>query len=212
VGIPVPIGNRHFATVQGVAYKFVKCERCTLEYAYRMVREGEGARTSLLFLDEAGASDGAVRDAQTELQHRLERGVDVVPCPRCGFVSPRMVRKARREYRRWMMYTGVGVLIALAPGFMFGALINMAAGTKGGEPLLPWWAYCTLTGVLATAAAGLAIGRWLVARRHDPNTGDAQALIRRGQELALSPEEFAHIIGIQPNESPATAFTNTPPG
>jgi hypothetical protein len=210
----IPVGNVHHAVTAGAVFKLVTCERCTHEFAFLMERTGEGAKTSLLFLNEDGASWAAKREAEAELQHRLERGVDVVPCPRCGYVQPRMVRKARREYHRWMLYVGGALLILLAPTAMFLVIGNKAAEVKGDPPLISWWWLLGGIALPALTGIGLMVGRLWLARRYDPNAGDPELAVLRGRQLALSQEEFARLkdaMSSPPSTEPQPELPPFPP-
>jgi hypothetical protein len=79
--IPIPYAMDYTSTMSGAVLKLVRCEHCGTEYVYKMQRMATGEGTSFLFLDNHGAADRAAARAEETLQRKLERGVDLVPCP-----------------------------------------------------------------------------------------------------------------------------------
>ena len=98
----IPYGLEYTATTYGSVYKHVTCEHCAVEYSYEMYRFATGAGLSFLFLDGAGASERAQTKAENDLIRKLVRGVEVVPCPECGWVQSNMFRRARNQYGKWL--------------------------------------------------------------------------------------------------------------
>jgi hypothetical protein len=87
VCVPIPYGKRYTANLTGATLKPVRCEKCYVEYVYRMDRAGSGSGTSLLFLENQGARDRATQRAASELRGLLRWDCDAVPCPRLRLVS-----------------------------------------------------------------------------------------------------------------------------
>jgi hypothetical protein len=179
------------STASGAVLKLVRCEQCAAEYVYQMQRTATGGGTSLLFLDNEGAADRAAARAEQSLQRKLERGVDLVPCPACGWYQQTMFVKARRQYRRWMLYAGLCLTLGLIPVSFIGAVIN--AGPRD-VPKIPWPLY--FAGVLVLAAVGIAliVAKFILAARYDPNKQDVEHRKRVGQERALLRKDFERML------------------
>jgi len=56
----------------------------------------------------------------------LEIGIEVIPCPACGWYQSNMIPKARRRHRRWMVYVGQCLTIGLIPVAIIGGIINQS--------------------------------------------------------------------------------------
>jgi hypothetical protein len=130
IPIEIPVSR----TVSGAALKAVRCERCCARFVYRLERIASGGATSLLLLDLADAEARATERANWALQARLGRAVDPVPCPKCGWYQTHMISKARRERHRWMLTTG---LVLLVVGIMAG--IPAGIDSFGPVPAPPGW-------------------------------------------------------------------------
>jgi hypothetical protein len=192
--IPIPYATDYTSTLSGSVLKFVPCEQCGTEYVYQMERTATGSGTSLLFLDNEGASERASSQAEAQLRRKLERGVDLVPCPRCGWYQQNMIPKARKQYRRWMLNTGAVLAVSLLPVGLFGAMAN--AG-KHGPPTIPWPLF--LAGLIAFALVGigLMVAKSVLASRHDPNGQDVETRKQLGQSRAILREELEKMIKAQ---------------
>src|SRR5579871_595585 len=115
IPVIIPSGLDYFTTTTGSVLKLVRCESCHAEYAYELQRSAEGKGSSFLFLDNQGAAARASSRAEANLRNKLERGVDLVPCPECGWYQDNMQRKARRLHQRWMLLTGVCLALSSIP-------------------------------------------------------------------------------------------------
>src|SRR5262245_23015334 len=122
--IPIPYALDYNVTASGAVLKLVRCEHCTAEYIYKLERSATGSGTSLLFLDNTGAHDRASTEAASNLRGKLERGVDVVPCPACGWVQSNMTPKARRQQCRWMLNVGATLAVVGVVAGLLTALTN----------------------------------------------------------------------------------------
>jgi len=94
----IPIGNRHYCTVQGETVKEVMCERCSQRFRYQLHRAATGECVNLLWLDNRGAAETAKDAAEVLLQRRLSREIDVVACPRCNHIQGEMVRSFKMRF------------------------------------------------------------------------------------------------------------------
>jgi hypothetical protein len=82
-------GHGTTAEAQGRTTKVVRCEACGQYYEYGLKRTAHGP---------------SWQQADADLQHLLAIGIEVIPCPACGWYQSGMIPKARRLHRRWMMY------------------------------------------------------------------------------------------------------------
>ena len=155
------------------------------------VRQGEG--TSFLFLDNAGASQRAQQAAEIQLREALQRSCDPVPCPACGRIQEHMLPRARRSYRRWMRVGGLYLFVGAAFLFIGGIVLSIASERERNPS--PWAAVLLIAaGVCGVTAPFLPIVRWILARRHDPNSEDVEARKSRGQGRAVSKEQFLQML------------------
>jgi hypothetical protein len=107
--IPIPIGSRHSATVQGEAERHLTCEACGKEFVYVHKRAVTGSAFN--FLDactDRFMNDRAKRRAAHRLSIALEKEDDFVACPTCGRYQSRMIGdKKRRRFRNVLRVLGV---------------------------------------------------------------------------------------------------------
>src|SRR4051812_43734842 len=96
----VYIGRRYGANVTGSVVRRVTCEKCSCTYAYELTRAGSGHARSPYLLDNAGAQFRAQTRANKALRRALERDVDPVECPDCGWYQAEMEQEARRRTLR----------------------------------------------------------------------------------------------------------------
>jgi hypothetical protein len=197
--IPIPIGIDYTSTMSGAVLKFVRCEHCGTEYVYQLERTATGEGTSFLFSDNKGASARAASRAEDALRRKLERGVDLVPCPACGWYQQNMLPRARREHRRWMLNTGACLTIGLIPVALIGGLIS--AGQVG-TPAIPWPVILAGLVVLAALGIGLMVGKFILARGYDPNSQDVETSKQLSQERAMLRDEFERLVKAQQGKNP----------
>src|SRR4051812_37021344 len=95
-------GLEFTATMRGAVYKHVVCQQCQLEYVYPLSRAATGSDTTFLFFGMQKAQERAHEAAKATLFRKLVRGVEVAPCPRCGWIQAHMVRRARNLRGRWL--------------------------------------------------------------------------------------------------------------
>jgi hypothetical protein len=67
IPIPIPIGTRHVAAVQGAVWKFVSCTHCRQRYVYLLELEATGENYDPLFLDGKGSMQRARAQAEQNL-------------------------------------------------------------------------------------------------------------------------------------------------
>jgi hypothetical protein len=149
-------------------WKQVRCEQCDCEYGYELIRRAKGEAVTLFHLFQQRAQRAASRRAECKLEKRLARGIDVAPCPQCGWVQREMVRELRGRSTSKLAFVRWLIPCALATSAL---TLAGAAAARGGGPF-PSEVRVMLTAFSAAAAIS---GALLVAitsrarRRVDPN-------------------------------------------
>jgi hypothetical protein len=185
--VDIILGYKYSATLTGAVLKLVRCESCQVEYVYQMKRTGTGSGVSPLFLDNHGAHGRAAERAEKDLHARLEREVDSVPCPACGWYQSEMLPKARRDHGGWMRTVGLVLLIV---AFITGMVAYSAS--MGPEVNRAWdvWSFGAAALVGGSVGAALLATKAYRSSRYDPNSADREDRIRAGQNRAVHKEEW----------------------
>jgi len=127
------------AHTTGSILKEATCELCGTRYTYRIERTGVGRSVNVMFLNP-GAERAAEKRADDDLARKLEKAVDPVACPTCGWFQADMVEAMKKSGFKKLAITcgiiaGVGVIftiftaglsLLLAPGL---AAAGLASGT-----------------------------------------------------------------------------------
>jgi hypothetical protein len=155
------------AARSGAVARNVKCEKCGRWYHYMLLREGtaDAGRS-----DESEAADAAAAWASYRLTRGLETGVDVVPCPDCGWVQAEMAGEARRRAGR--PWTWISVCLLGAAGLIL--LFAYAPGVAMPDwELRPDVSRAVQMSSMGCAAAGVLawVIRTLARARANPNAG-----------------------------------------
>src|SRR4051794_22261082 len=115
--IRIPYALTYTVTLTASTTKKVVCEKCGHLYCYEAKRKASGEGMSLLFLDNRGARTRAESYAADDLQMRLQKAIEAVPCPECGWYQEHMVAKARGRDRGLMKELGlVATVVSLVGG------------------------------------------------------------------------------------------------
>jgi hypothetical protein len=187
--IPVPIGVKRVAAVQGAVWKFVSCMRCQQRYAYLLDLQATGEDHDLLFLDAKGSAERARAQAEQNLLKKSSNVVLPVPCPNCGTYQDDMARKLKEEASINSLQIAGVVIALLSP-------VSLAFG-------IPYiW-------VLAVALAimGLALLVWgyVLAFRFDANAGDPEPRKALGRRHAVWGEQLTELLVTSPPDEPDAA-------
>jgi hypothetical protein len=189
IPIPIPIGAKYVAAVQGAAWKFVSCAHCQQRYAYLLELEATGEVHDLLFLDGEGSAERARAQAEQNLLQKSRNVVLPVPCPNCGFYQDDMSRKLKEEVSINSLQIAGGVIALLS-------LVPLAFG-------IPYiW---VLTIVLAVAGLALLACGYVLAFRFDPNAGDPEPRKALGRRHAVCGEQLAELLATNPPAEPPAA-------
>jgi hypothetical protein len=191
--IPIPYAVDYTTKLSGVVPKLVRCEECALEYVYLLKATASGEGTNLFFLDDAGARRRSAAQAEDRLVRELAEGVEAIPCPACGTIQQHMLPRARQQYRRGMGALGwitlaFGGLLCL-PLALF-VVIDFAATDASKGLTTPTKVLLTIVGLMVTGGLALILQRRRLATRFDPNQEPVEVRKQKGQQLAVSKEEF----------------------
>ena len=172
--------RRATASVPGQTTKVVRCEACGRNYAYELKRMGHGQADG-----HSGNSSSLARQrAEADLQHLLEIGMEVIPCPACGWYQSNMIPKVRRRHRRWMVYVGQCLTIGLIPVAIIGGIMNGSHENQA-KPPLPWPIFAAGLVCVFAVGIGMFIWKYKLAQSYDPNDEDVEARKRYGQSRAM---------------------------
>lgn len=181
--IPIPIGAKHVAAVQGTVWKFVSCAHCQQRYAYLLELEATGEDHDPLFLDGEGSAERARAQAEQNLLKKSQNVVLPVPCPNCGSYQDDMSRNLKEEASINALQIAGMVLAALS-------LVPLAFS-------IPYvW---LLTVFLAVAGVALVAYGYVVAFRFDPNAGDPEPRKALGRRHAVWGEQLAELQQSKPS-------------
>ena len=184
--VPIPIGAKHIATVQGTVWKCVSCERCHQPYAYLLELEATGEAHDLLFLDGEGSGERARAQAEHNLLQKSRNIVLPVPCPNCGCYQDDMARRMKEDVSINSLQIA-GLVIAVL------SLVPLAFDV----PYL--W---ILTIVLAIAGLALVTWGYVHTFRFDPNAGDPEPRKALGRRHAVWGERLAELLATNPPGGP----------
>jgi hypothetical protein len=193
--IPIPIGTKHTAAVEGSADKLVICEQCGQEYVYTVEEVAVGQGTDLGFMHDSAAKAVAVNEARDALKAQLHLAWRAVPCPRCGWYQAAMVQLLREGQYRWVGSLGYTCGV-LCPLVIAAAFFTTLAGVGRGEAGLiaissGLWVLGISLGAASPVLARLR-SQWLA--RYTPNDEDVEARKLRGRRQALPREEYDKVM------------------
>ena len=152
--------------------KQCSCERCHREYFYDMTVYGSGSGKSELWLDNRGAQSQASASAKNELEREIERAVDVVACPSCGWLQTEMVALVRRRNAQRIFWWTLPLALLLP-------IVGMLGGGSPGA--------AALHGALVMVV-GLGSALW-VRLRFDPNESSDDGAEDQGPRTRASSEQ-----------------------
>jgi hypothetical protein len=193
------LSGEYSCIMTGAVLKVVHCACCGVVYIYQLKRLVRGEGYSFLSLDNEGATARAASKAEAELHDTLERSVDPVPCPACGWYQQNMLLKARKEHRSGMLYTGLYVTIGLIPVAIIGAMINGGI-ERNGDAVIPWPVFLGGLSFWLMLGVGLMVTKFILAATYDPNRQDVETRKQIGRARAMLREELEKMIPAQQND------------
>jgi len=106
----------------------VACTRCGCEYFYKFTRIGVGSAQAPYGLGVDRATRKANEKAQKDLDRRLGSEAELVPCPKCNWISDELVAGFRRgRYRDLGDAAGLIAAAGVVTGVILGVAIGVAA-------------------------------------------------------------------------------------
>lgn len=165
------VSKQFASSVAGERDVDLACEQCGRRFRYRLSREGSGAASAPYYLFAWSGQERADRRARRDLRRRLDRGAELVSCPRCRWVNQPLIDAHRADVQRGLLGAAavMSVVLLVAAGLVWEGWIE--AGRRPDEPV----PVATAIFPVALAAAGTVAvpaawcWRRLARRRIDPN-------------------------------------------
>jgi hypothetical protein len=106
--------GKHIKRAQaGARYMRVVCARCQCEFFYHLTRIGIGHGEAPYYIGVGRATRQAEKQAKKDLERRLTREAELVPCPRCNWINEELIAGYRvtrypflRMLSRWTLLIG----------------------------------------------------------------------------------------------------------
>jgi hypothetical protein len=137
----------------------VACTRCGCEYFYKFTRIGVGSAQAPYGLGVDRATRSANQKAQKDLDRRLASEAELVPCPKCNWISDELVAGFRRgSYRN----VGRSAALIAAAGGVIGVVLGVTFGLTA-PGALPY-AMIIPAGLLAAGGGLFLLQKWLRSR------------------------------------------------
>jgi hypothetical protein len=171
----VYFGKRFDATKREQRVVQVQCDQCGCEFFYELARVGIGAASAPYYLGQGSAARRAMKYAEVDLERRLNREADLVPCPECNWINNELVRKYRNgRYRGG----GKAALLIVILGTIMALLVAwfISRGPAADQAAVP---YVLVGGpILSVATAAISLLKRKLLR----------SLIRPNRRFPLFPE------------------------
>jgi hypothetical protein len=177
-------------TVSRSVFVEVTCEQCSHYYGYALTRSQRAIGDRYVWQSCDKGKEKALSDARRDVDRKLARGVELVPCPRCGWIQARMLGRARDEnypIEGWpALFAFILATVALAALFVLWKLEEALQ--------LNWvtaWVSLIATFALMVTVGLVCIAREaLRARKYDPNSAPQEERIALGRSRSLRWEQF----------------------
>jgi hypothetical protein len=160
-------GKQFTSSAAGRRIEQVTCEQCGTEFWYELNRTGIGQGSAPYYLFQNSAARRANAAAAKDLQRRLNRDAELVPCPKCNWVNESLLTR----YRRTQYQFHPALMVALSAAFIILICLVLAREqTKRRH----WQEAMTVPGIALIAApidliAILLTARSLLRQRINPN-------------------------------------------
>ena len=122
----IPTGSVHDARVTGGAIREIACQRCRRPFFFILRRIGKGRAKADFFIGMKSAESRAAGKAHADLQKKLSRDLDPVPCPNCGLYPPEMVVASRSRLYPWKKLIGFWAIAHFGGGYLLFRLLPSA--------------------------------------------------------------------------------------
>jgi uncharacterized membrane protein HdeD (DUF308 family) len=152
-------GKNFTQNLAGERLARVECDRCGCEYFYQLTRIGTGTATAHYYIGASRAARAAEEGARENLERRLTRETELVPCPKCHWISQPLVDSFRRTRYKFLGKLAIYiVVIGLVVSLFIGGLVVMADPAS-----LPYVLIMPL-GILLVAGGVIGLRTWLRSR------------------------------------------------
>ena len=154
-------------TLTGECRKSLACEMCEREYSYILQRTTQVRQGffTLNYSDKAVFAELKVK-GEKKIATILEDGIDIVPCPACGWVQQTMIDDWKKHALRWMKTLAlISLLSGIALGMTFFALGFIDRIEDAGY----YYFAATITNLGIFCALALWGCRWAYLRLNNPN-------------------------------------------
>ncbi|MGN6369172.1 MAG: hypothetical protein ACTHN5_12995 [Phycisphaerae bacterium] len=155
-------------TFTGSRIKQVSCEKCTAEFFYELTRIGVGKGSAPYGIGQKSARQRAEKAAQKNLAQKLERDVELVPCPNCRWVNTAAIHSYRKtRHKAWTLIA----IAALICGAALDLFLYLDANEIFMHPVpLTDPTLLTVAAVTLALAATCFLIQFLARRAINPNT------------------------------------------
>jgi hypothetical protein len=135
----------------------VICEKCQTEYSYLLARFGVGTGTAPYMIGQDAARQRAQNAAMKQALQRVQNEAELVPCPKCNWVSQPLIAAVRkRAHRGWTVAAiAAAVLGAFSELIVYGIMSDTYVGRT--DELILWT--IALVGIVGIPVALYCIGR-----------------------------------------------------
>jgi hypothetical protein len=152
-------GKHIQSTKAGARLVRVACARCECEYFYNLTRIGIGHGEAPYYIGVARATRSAEKGAQKDLERRLTREAELVPCPNCNWINDELVAGYRI-----VRYRFLGTLARVT--LVIGIILTVTFGTIGAflDPAGLVYFLILPVGILLFAGAVYGLQFWMRSR------------------------------------------------
>lgn len=179
----IPIARVYEAKTAGSAVKRVQCENCSTTFVYSVKRMCTGGGMGIAFLDDEGAQQRAQQEAARALKKALDAAIEVVPCPRCGWIQADMKALARRQHLPRLKIAGLALLVLSFIYLILIAIIGIGVQLPVDRPAADLQG--DLVFLIAVAGVTLLLGRIMACQQFDPNDEDVELRLQKGRDRAM---------------------------
>lgn len=160
-------GKRVESALIGARLVAVECENCGCRYFYELARTGTGRATAPYAIGTSSAIRSSQDRSQRDLQERLAREAELVPCPECNWINDELVRGYRRGRFRRAGVLAVSIGTIGTAGSLIGAWF-ISIGPAADRHLLPYFLYAGPAIFVSLGAMMMLLRAWL-RNRIQPN-------------------------------------------
>ncbi len=178
----------------------VVCAKCECEYFYHLTRVGVGHGEAPYYIGVGRATRAAEKQAQKDLERRLSREAELVPCPNCNWINDELIagyRISRYQFLRTLYR------FTLAAGAIVTAIFGIMGAIVAPKELV--FFLILPAGIMLFAGSAFLLRVWLC-RRIQPNRDfPSPPAVPPGSPPALVRAENGTLVAAQPPAVPVIA-------